>query len=505
MKTLCLTIVVAAALLAAPQVNAQCVTSSPNFSSGFRGASAVNEELNDLGRIFADAGSASATCVEQAHWALRDKVQNMLNGGPDSTGAIPFQRWLDGYYVALIYGAAFRLGERGWATKELDYVLDWNPTGAPTVASRFKHFEGVPNSGVCGPNTWNTCMDDHTGTAVGYAWIAAYKTKRPNHNNWTYDIKPKRDKASEHIANAFTAVCIRKKPVATSGTPVCNGTLSELAGGLAETFSVNGTQQLLHYGFGMMTSIGSALHVLDTVVGAPHYLTPTEVTIAQGLFDEMRAHADAAGTFPSLNCFKPNGSGVITGADCAGPDKYVPNLYRLEPVYRKYFSYTPTGGYTSTTFSSSLFKRYSTTPANEHFSYGRFATYYDMGYLWIENGVPKFPGDANDPIGYFESISSTGLAQGWACDKDLGDRQGAIKVDFYINGGIYPPIKSGWADSASEAIINGPSYCNGGTAHRFWVQLPPETQGYTVRAWALDYTWYGTYELPCLAPAGCRW
>lgn len=504
MKSFCVAFVLLLAICAAPTLSGQCATYSSNFSTAFRGASATNEELNDFGRIFHDAGSSNALCVENAHWALRDKVRNMLNGGPDSTGARPFARWLDGYYVALIHGAAFRLGERGWATKDLDYVLDWSPTGGDTVASRFAHFTGTPTSGQCGPNTWNTCMDDHAGSAAGFAWIAAYKTKRPNHNT-SYAIGYKVTDAKKHLGLAFDAVCLRKKPLLTSGTPVCNASVGDLHNTLAETLSVNGTQQLPHYGFGLMTTVGSALQALKDVVGDSYYLDIDDKAIGKALFDEIRLHTNSSGNFITTDCLKPNGSGVMSGANCAGPDNYVPNLYRLEPVYRKYFSYQPSGGYTSTTFQSSLFERTSSTPANKHFSYGRYATYYDMGYLWIENGVPKFPGDAHDPIGFFEAISSTGLAQGWACDKDLGNRQGAIQVDFYDNGGIYPPDASGMANSSSEPIINGPDWCNGGTAHRFWIQLPPDTKGKVIRAWALDYTWYGTYELPCLQPGGCIW
>lgn len=499
MKSFFAMIVIIGSLWLSPLAQA-CEMDSAQFSTTYRND--INGDLNDLGRIFAD--SKSTSCAERALYALTEKVGNMLAAPPDSNQKLVFTRWLDGYYVALIYGAAFHLGEKGWASKNLDYVLDHpDPmTGGPTVADRFEHFTGIPGSGLCGLNTWNTCMDDHAGSAGAYAWMAAYKSRRPNHNT-TYDINAAANDAFTHMAAAFASVCIRKKPLVSSATPVCNGSVTDLIGGTAETLSVNGTRQLPHYGFGLMTSLLSAAQALK-FINRSYPFSTAEKEIAKGLFEEIRRHTDASGNFIANNCLGPDASSNIEeNRSCAGPDNYVPNLYRLAEAYQLFFNYAPTDGYTSTTFKSALFQRTSTTPFNAHLSYGRYATYYEMGYKWMASGIPAFPPDKYDPIGFLEQVSSTGLAQGWACDKDLGNRQGAVKVDFYVNGGIYPPVASGWANSTSEDIINSSQYCNGGYAHRFWVQLPSSTKGKQIRAWALDYTWYGTYELPCLLT--CSW
>ena len=62
----------------------------------------------------------------------------------------------------------------------------WNRPIDAALEARFDHF--VPNpvynephpSGGCGGDALNTCMDDLLGTASGYAWMAAYQSRRPN-------------------------------------------------------------------------------------------------------------------------------------------------------------------------------------------------------------------------------------------------------------------------------------------------------------------------------------
>ena len=490
-KSFFLAVAVTLALCSAPALHATCAIQSSQFSTSYRDD--VNGDLNDLGRIFEDAGDPA--CAQEAMWALEDKIHDMLAEPVDEDNKLVFERWLDGYYVGLIYGAAFRLGELGYATKELDYAF----SSGPTVAGRFIHFTGTPASGACGLNTWNTCMDDHAGSAFGFAWMAAYKSRRLNHNS-SYDISVVAGEASGHINDAFDSVCIRKTPLTTSGTPVCNGTITDLVNGTAQTLSVNGGRQLPHYGFGLMTSIFSALQALE-IAGEPYSWRTQDEPIAEGLFNEIRLHTDQYGSFTGNTCLQPNGSSFNL-VSCAGPDNYVPNLYNLGPAYTHYFSFTPSTGYKSITFNSGLFSRTTSTAYNAHFSYGRYAAYWDMGADWLPDNAPDFPGDSNDPIGYFEGISSTGVAQGWTCDKDVVNRQGRIKVDFYIDGS-FPPDAEGWADASSETVIN--NLCDGGYAHRFWVQLPTYTKGYNVTAYGLDFTWYGATTLTCLQSGGCKW
>jgi hypothetical protein len=503
MKSFCLAAVAVVALFLAPHVNAACATVGVNdFRTTF--ANDINGDLNDYGRIFQDAGDPA--CAENALYALTAKVRNHLD-----YSSTTFQGWLDGYYVALIYGAALRLGEQGWASAGLDEVLDYNTNGLSTVSGRFIHFTGTPPSGACDPETFNTCMDDHAGSAAGFAWMAAYKAKRLNHNTMLGSVKTKRDAAETHIRQALASVCIRLTPVDATNTslPVCDGTVADLIAGDAETLSVNGTLQIIHYGFGLMTSVLSAAQGYEQAGGGKFVFDSSEQAIAKGLYEEIRKHADQYGNYPSSDCLGMTGGLIYGGARCDGVNaagqnpSYLPNMYGLKPAYDYYFSGTiPTvTDYMSNAFDDGLFATQTWADRQAHFGYGRYATYGIMGRDWFAQNAPKMPDDAYNPEGYFEGISATGLAQGWACDRDVKlQSPNRIQVDFFVDGWTH--AAEGWADASSEPAIN--SIC-GGSAHRFWVQLPPSTQGKVVRAYGNDFTWFGAPELTCLQSPSCSW
>jgi len=500
MKSVCIAVAVAVALLSAPQLHACATTGVLDFRTTYRGS--ANQDLNDYGRIFEDADDPA--CAENAMYALTAKVRNHLDADSET-----FKQWLDGYAVGIIYATALRLGELGYANKELDQVLDYpiDPL-KPTLDDRFVHFTGTPPSGACDPETFNTCMDDHAGSALGFAWMAAYKAKRLNHNNTTYDIQPKLDEAEDHIRAAFTSVCIRKKPLLSSRTPVCDGTVADLVAGNAETLSVNGTQQIIHYGFGLMTSVLSAVQGWEQATGTSFVFTSDEQAIAKGLYEEIARHADSSGNYPNADCLRLENGVIVGGTRCDGVNQagenpsYLPNMYALKGAYDHYFpGVIPSGGdYISNNFQESLFKHAWDTLATEHFGYARFTHYGEQGGSWIPNNPPDMPDDNYDPVGYFEGISASGLAQGWTCDQDTMDRQARIKVDFYVDG--WNRVAEGWAESSSEQAIN--DIC-GGNAHRFWVQLPASSQGKVVRVYGSDYTWFGNTELTCLQSPSCSW
>lgn len=206
---------------------ALCAIQHSVFTTAYRND--LNKDLNDYGRIHVDAEDPA--CAENASFALSAKVRNQLAWGPTT-----FQQWLDGYNVALIFGAAQRLGALGYANPGLDEQLR-------ELEGRFKHFAGTPPSGGCGGNELNTCMDDLAGSAAGYAWMAAYKARR-RHRNTTADIAAKRELARQFIADALTPVtgptdrshgiCLRKTETGRA-TPLCNAGLTELRLGTAVT------------------------------------------------------------------------------------------------------------------------------------------------------------------------------------------------------------------------------------------------------------------------------
>ncbi|HSY51592.1 MAG TPA: hypothetical protein VLC46_22510 [Thermoanaerobaculia bacterium] len=538
MKSIYLAAVAVAALslFVAPNLSA-CVSNDTMMSYHGGGD---ETDLNDYGALFIDAGDPG--CAKDAMTRLTKKLESHL------ASSSPFQHWGDGYYVALIYGAALRLGEQGWAMKDLDWQLDYSPDESPhaTVANKFMHVDsgsnGVP---ACNPDGFNTCMDDFAGSAAGYAWMAVYKSRRvmPGHNT-TDDVKAALGLAALHIHNSLSqstgAICIRKLPLDdnTRLFPICDGTIDMLTAGTAQTLSVNGTVQLIHYGFGLMTSVLSAAQGYEiasatlTPKGGPIVFSPSEIAIAKGLYDEIVRHTDTSGNFLPPDCLKLVG-GVIEGnSPCDGSfigDKsyagsaYEPNMYQLKGAYDKYFprvipdestppEMTP---YISNNFQIGLFPNVS--DPKDHFGYGRLATYRDMGGYWIpggnpnmpSDGPPNMPSDVYDPLPGSLSISPSGYATGWTCDQDAPN--GAIEVDFYT-GDLWPPVyvlpvATTYANLASESAVN--SACSpdgilsGGTAHRFAIQLPPQAAGLAIHAFGLDYTWYGFTELLCSSGTVC--
>ena len=364
-------------------------------------------------------------------------------------------------------------------------------------------------------------MDDFAGSAAAYAWMAAYKSRRviPGHNI-DQDVKDKRDSAADFIHRSMSAVCIRKVPLGENRSgSLCDGNTDMLTAGTAQTLSVNGTVQLIHYGFGLMTSVLSAAQGYEVAGGGPFPFSDPEKAIAKGLYDEIARHTDASGNFlVPADCLKLDQNNAIAGGSpCDGSFiggvsyaslAYEPNMYQLKGsngLMGPYDVYFPgaipsgSGAYTSSTFDGSLFS----SDPSAWFGYGRLATYRDMGGDWIPNGAPNMPLDAYDPLPGSLSISPSGLASGWTCDQDAPDK--AIRVDFYT-GDLWPPVYvlpvvSGYANLASESAVN--SACGGGTAHRFQIQLPPSAAGLPIHAFGLDYTWYGFTELTCSQGSVC--
>ena len=133
----------------------------------------------------------------------------------------------------------------------------------------------------------------------------------------------------------------------------------------------------------------------------------------------------------------------------------------------------------------------------------------NSGLAQLSSNCPNSPACGwypNDyaPIGEFR-ISSTGLAEGWACDPD------APQVSLYIqvhmdniccatapNGTVVGVFQ---ANLSSDETING--QCGGGTAHRFSVQLPSWTKGHAIYITAFDTMQGGSMHLITAPNSGC--
>ncbi|MCU1346973.1 MAG: hypothetical protein JWO56_3 [Acidobacteria bacterium] len=504
MKTT-LSLAVAVVLSLAMASNAAaCITFQTAFNPTFKGD--PNSDINDYGRIHHDADDPN--CAQAAMYSLTDKLNQNLDASSTT-----FQQWLDGYLVAEIYASAMRIGANGWASQGLDDQL-------VELKGRFLPAVTEP-SGTCGGDNFNTCMDDHVGNASAYAWMAAYMKRRPNRFTQS-DVDTTIGLAEGYLRQALkpvsaaepkNGICLRDTPVTSNGyTNLCTGTLAELSAGTAETFTVNGQQQLLHYGFGLMTNVASAKLGLE-LAGSTFTFSSDQKLVAKALMQEVQRHYNSSTHGYNADCIKRNvdqfGNVTYPSVDCGGG--YLPDMYALRGFYDSRLDGVPAGTYDSNSFNASLFHledQYGympdgvTTVDTQHFSYGRFETYGIEGYAWWVSNPPRtwMPYDTYNPSGWVDGITSSGVIHGWACDRDMFD--GRIFIDLYAdNGATY--VATATADQYSGTAYD--TQCGGGTAHSFALQLPSSSHGKVLRAWALDFTWNGATEIGCSQSPTCSW
>ncbi|HEU0013856.1 MAG TPA: hypothetical protein VFQ45_09235 [Longimicrobium sp.] len=443
-------------------------------------------QLNGFGRILVDADNPS--CAKNAAATLRDKLANTRAKEPGY-----FQTWLAGNIVAMVLAAADRIGTYGYMTPELDAQLQW-------VATSYRH---EPEPHGCGRTGTDLCTDTYSAAAAGYAWVTAYWFRHNDPRSGDTRIK-----ALDWMDSTFASVCIRR--VATVVGDLCDGSASEIPTGVSRTLSLNEGQQWPAYGFGLMTSVAAAvLGYEGSLLWGTYSFNTAQKNIARGLFEETQRVVDIVPN-PDVfrrRCVRPvrDSTGWAlrdSTADCAGLDpfpplylptiKYQPQMYALYRFYRDRLGYTqPPGVYTS----SALFVgHYSLGDPDAFFGYGRYAFYGELGHGWWSPRRPYMPMDYNPAMGYIDRVDGGRVAHGWACDRDTA--QAAVRVELTVGGSVV----SGLANQPSEDAVR--TECGGGTAHRFAIQLPAGTVGYTVSGRAYDYT-YGVDPLTCIAAGGC--
>lgn len=441
-------------------------------------------DLNDFGRILSDADNAG--CAANAAGALADKLRAIRSVDYDWFG----DEWIDGNYVAMVLAAGDRIGYHGHMTAPLDSLLDW-------AASSFQ-VVGEPLNG-CGLEQTDNCMDGTSAAAAAYGWIAAYRYRHNDPQRAT----AARNAAYTYIDLAFSSVCLRR--VTTGVGPLCeNGSVTPamIRTGEAYTWSWNAGFQFPAYGFGLVTSIAAAILGIEGS-GQGYSMSQPNRDVAVGLFEEIRRVVDAA---PSPDvwkpCVAPTGSGSswnLTSATtfCGGDPPYQPEMYALRPFYQAEVGYTPpTTGYPSSYFRASHFDL-STAAASRPawFGYGRYVFYGELGYSWWTSRRPYMPMDAYQPKGYLERVDGGRMAHGWACDPDVPSK--AVRVELRVAGSVV----TGLANQPSDGAIT--TECQGGSAHRFSIQLPGTVPvGSPVSARTLDYT-YGYTDLACSQAGTC--
>ncbi len=413
----------------------------------------------------------------------------------------------------------------------------------------------------------DTCMDDHAIGAMGHAWAAAYQHLR--NNIGSRDTHRAKAKAAIDDAfrltetNQLDSICLHDptQTMAAGGRGPCNVTSTT---GLATlltrttspgyTFALNRGQNQV-YGFGLLASISAAALGLE-ISESPWTPTADQKLFMQALLEEAQSKAQpSTGDYfnghlgGTANCaiWDAVGSSVVNNnVNPCADTMHRPRMYPLVSAvsggpsatfFNKYDSaYTPktsvTDHYTGATVNSAFqFNRFSfsdfvVNPATDGSKphWGRAIWYGNLAYYWHTpvanyNNLdmiapaagelrPRMLGklDDNDPIGHFDGISPTGVATGWACDRDWPSRSSWVELywdsstpSFSTYIGSYP------ANVSNESAVT--TACNGGLAHRFSVQLPGSASNRAVYIHAADVTWRGATLLSASACTGgvCRW
>ena len=469
-----------------------CVTDpGSGFSTTFRND--IDGDLNDWGALTIDANDPN--CAHAAANRLVAKLHST-----------PLDHWDDplaGYSVALIFAAALRLGSYGWFNTQPDpsYSLTYELDNV-----KFNYRDQESQAGPCGTGTeGNSCMDDYAGAAAAWAWMSAYKKRRGDSDaeDWV-------TRSRNRINDFFNNVCIFDQanyddPMNPGYHRICNGTWNDIEDNTGYVFAFEHGIESPHYGFGLLTSIAGAITGIEAG-GETVTLIPEQQSKAFGMWAEIQMHInhwfEADCKDPEPDPMNPGkwlfGDNVV----CVADQFYEPGMYNLRDFLITHANFTPpfdqyqaNGGYNW----DGVGDKYAS-----HFGYGRRTTYKEQASDWYLARADQsryIPYNNNPAQGYLDAISDTGVAYGWACDADAPN--GTVKVDFYINGNtLLAEDPSQFPNAGSEPAVN--NLCGGGSAHRFFVQLPAWAQGRPVSAWARDYTTGSMVNLWCLE-SPCVW
>lgn len=486
--------------------------SSTLVNHGFRND--LNLDFNDYALIFEEASTPN--CAAAAASALLDKVSATLASGNGYDNVLmktvgPYQGWLEGAHVALIFATALELGGQGQLKQAMDDKIE----------QIFYQTNVDPYCGFAS-GRWkdgNTCMDDYAVAAAAWSWMAAYEKNRGRY--WAAYSRNAKSMINSALST-YDSVCIYNpmSAISVSGSGPCNAPVGDLSAGIAETVSLNHGNQTPAYGLGLMTSIATAFVGLEKVGSAPS-LTASQKTIVMALFEEGQRKSTPNGSTFKDTCYRfvlnPNNSvTIVTNVFCG--DEALRNAYgiayypKMFPLHRFYTDYgfgsikstvvdrgVTQSAYKFTEWDGSFFNN-----PMAFFGAARKAYYKTLAYDWLRT-QPTLSGVLNgfDPIGYLDGIDANGCAFGWTCDQDTPVE--ALRVDFYVEATQY--IQSALANQASEPAVN--SLCGGGTAHRFVSCLPAWTKGKRIYAYGINTAPNGTNRLlpgwQCVDAPACRW
>jgi hypothetical protein len=273
-------------------------------------SSDLNTNFNDYGSLFEDM-SRGGCCPETVERLLSQKIDAELAGG-GFTG-----QWLGGGDIYLIATTALQLGARGSLPAGLDNrvmnaICSYVKSNTPDFFKR------------CGWPT-DTCMDDYSVGAAGFAWAAAYLQLSGRGGGFTCPsgLAISADslawRAKDFFQRSFSqteSVCLHKAnpdgtliPSCSACEPVVTAAgVDQLKADIRSNKIVVATFNHLidnpNYGAGLFTSLAIAAAGL-TAAGRPYSTNdPVENVIAQGLFRHAQQHLNNTST-PATALYTP--------------------------------------------------------------------------------------------------------------------------------------------------------------------------------------------------------
>ncbi len=384
-------------MVAAIPAHAQCLSSTiPTSIDGN-----LNNDINDWAIIYEDA--KSMTCVGAANTALEAHLQSQAAAGGWTTG------FLQGGAESMAYATGLVLAGRNQSSDTIDQLLLTTPyqmvksTGDPC---------GFSNTLQGGKEQWrfaNSCMDDWSIAAEGWAWRAAYM-RMTGRAEW------RADRANAIFAIGMTfdineSICIydTSQPLGSHGP--CNSTPSMIgtAGVLVLPFNHSGENPA--YGIGLLSSLANAFLALEVAqdrVNIDLDFSSTKASDMRKIMPELFAEAqhgsssdgtqfvsacfraankDATGSFADFFTFRDSELAAAnrTGTCADSLFAYKPWMFGMREFFDKYGFTVPTNGFgfTGASFVANEGTTFDLTNRYAFFGAFRREVYYTLSSDWF--------------------------------------------------------------------------------------------------------------------------
>lgn len=441
----------------------------------------LNCDLNDYGSLFQDVDRYGC-CPETVQRILFQKIEAQL---ADSAG---FTGWLGGGDITLIVSTALRLGSQSALPVGLHNLI---------LQALGRYVNANTPLFPCPADRSNTCMEDYSIAASGFAWSALYY----HLNGRPTDANVAAERAKEYIRKAYDqtySLCLRRTSNACTQCEIFEesqaSTLQSLiAQDQIEVLTYNRGENP-SYGVGNLTILSAAAQALERAQRPYTVTSSLEPILAQGLFRQGQKRVGATGgcaTWGS-SCYE---YGTCTARSCADFG-YRPSMFPVKAFLAEYYSIggqlpliLTTGYYQFNGFCSSGY-----SACDYFFGDGRLAFYYNLAFAWPYSYQPSLAGrtyaddfygpmlDVDVPAN-MQTVTGKTFFFGWAIDRETAIASvtftlngTAIKLDGYHYGGARQDVcdyfglskcaycPSGWAGDFDPAPYPNGTYLLRATA-----------------------------------------